>query len=133
MVRRGTHAHVGPQKEEVGEAMTKTTNPTPNEIMEMSPEELTALAVKNLSLKKCPFCYAKATIIGTDNDRYCAVCTSGNCFASLGERYDRDAMPDHVFASIKEAAMAWNSRGPLKPFKWGMPSQKIKNARRKNK
>lgn len=111
----------------------KTTKPTPAEIMEMSPEELTILAVRDIVMKKCPFCQQKATVSGIEGQYY-AVCTSGDCFCSLGERYDRDAMPDHVFKTIKEATAAWNMRGRPKKFKWGIPSAKMKAAmRRKNK
>lgn len=73
-----------------------------------------------LRLKSCPFCGDKATIQG--EEMFYACCTSGNCFASLGERYDRDAMPDHIFYSRVEAAAAWNKR--QKKFKWGMTNVK---------
>lgn len=112
--------------------MTNNPQTTPEEIMNMTPEELTALAVRNTIIKKCPFCWSKATISGIEGQYY-AVCTSGNCFCSLGERYDRDGVPDHVFKTIKEAKDTWNTRGNVKKFRWGIPSAKLKAARRKKK
>lgn len=71
-------------------------------------------------LKSCPFCGDKATIQG--DWTFYVLCTSGNCFSALGERYDKDAMSDHVFLSRGEAAAAWNKRQTK--FKWGMTNAK---------
>jgi hypothetical protein len=38
------------------------------------------------------------------------VCLDQNCFWTLGEGYDRDAMPDHSFRSEEDAVTAWNTR-----------------------
>jgi hypothetical protein len=35
-----------------------------------------------------------------------------DCYAALGEVYDRDAMPDHHFAEMEDAIAAWNRRTP---------------------
>lgn len=43
------------------------------------------------------------------------VCLGENCWCSLGENYDRDAMPDHHFHDQVEAIAAWNHRASLPP------------------
>jgi hypothetical protein len=64
---------------------------------------------KETALKACPFCRHDAGI-GEGGGRYYVQCMSQTCFAALGERYDRDAMPEHAFATAEEAAAAWNRR-----------------------
>lgn len=60
-------------------------------------------------LKPCPFCRGEArTVAG--GDRWYVTCTEAECFCSLGEIYDRDAMPDHHFQTEQDAVAAWNTR-----------------------
>lgn len=66
-------------------------------------------------LKPCPFCGHRADIFGDDNDGYCVQCRApenrdGNCFAAMGENYDRSAMPEHMYPTAEDAAAAWNRR-----------------------
>ena len=61
------------------------------------------------TLLPCPFCGRSAHFGGTETSVYVA-CDSGDCFAAMGECYDRDAMPDHCFADEEAAAAAWNRR-----------------------
>lgn len=57
----------------------------------------------------CPFCGSPA-IVREDDDRFCVCCSSPQCACALGEGYDRDAMPNHSFASEENAIIAWNQR-----------------------
>lgn len=66
-------------------------------------------------LLPCPFCGSAAQIIGNDfcaSMCYYVTCTGPDCYCSVGEEYDRCAMPDHVFVSEDLAASAWNRRAP---------------------
>jgi phage/plasmid primase-like uncharacterized protein len=67
-------------------------------------------------LKPCPFCGNGAHVRDDDENYrgagFCVVCDSVDCFAALGEGYDRDAMPEHRFATEEEAIEAWNRRTP---------------------
>jgi hypothetical protein len=38
------------------------------------------------------------------------VCMSPDCWCSMGENWDRDAMPDHQFRDEESAVAAWNHR-----------------------
>ena len=62
-------------------------------------------------LKPCPFCGGEAKICGPDDERMSYVaCSNIACYCALGEDYDRDAMPDHSFATEEDATKAWNTR-----------------------
>ena len=61
------------------------------------------------SLLPCPFCGSPAHFGGDEKSVYVA-CDSIDCFAAVGECYDRDAMPEHSFADEEAAAAAWNRR-----------------------
>lgn len=63
------------------------------------------------SLLPCPFCGSSAHFSGDRYSVYVA-CDSAECFAAVGECYDRDGMPDHCFADEEAAAKAWNRRAP---------------------
>lgn len=64
-----------------------------------------------VTLLPCPFCGGDAAIRGGSREGgYCVVCMNVGCFCALGEGYDRDAMPDHSFATEEEAAEKWNRR-----------------------
>ena len=65
-----------------------------------------------MELKPCPFCGGNGRIAG-DERLYYVTCMSVHCYASIGEIYDRDAMPDHAFSASEDAAAAWNHRVPL--------------------
>lgn len=60
-------------------------------------------------LKECPFC-GSAAILQDGGGKYYVVCSSVDCFCAVGEGYDRDAMPDHVFDTPEAATTAWNAR-----------------------
>lgn len=64
---------------------------------------------EKLKLLPCPFCGTDAMIQEGDG-RYYAVCNSIECYCALGEAYDRDAMPNHIFYDAETAASAWNKR-----------------------
>lgn len=70
---------------------------------------------KDESLLPCPFCGASARIGGTETMFYVA-CDSIDCYCCVGESYDRDAMPDHSFASEHDAIAAWNRRAAHEPL-----------------
>lgn len=61
------------------------------------------------TLEPCPFCGGNG-VIREDHGRYYATCDGVDCFVCVGESYDRDAMPDHLFLSEEDAAAAWNRR-----------------------
>lgn len=63
------------------------------------------------SLLPCPFCGSSAHFSGDSHSVYVA-CDSHDCFAAVGECYDRDGMPDHCFEDEAKAAAAWNRRAP---------------------
>lgn len=68
-------------------------------------------------LLPCPFCGDQA-FVRDDTEwhgGFCVLCSSRSCFCALGEGYDRDAMPDHVFVDADEAIAAWNCRAPQEP------------------
>lgn len=60
----------------------------------------------------CPFCGGEAMLRDDTSAHggFCVLCSSKDCFCALGEGYDRDAMPDHVFVDGDEAIAAWNRR-----------------------
>ena len=64
------------------------------------------------SLLPCPFCGGEARICGDISDRngVYVVCMSPDCWCSMGEHWDRDAMPDHQFRDEESAVAAWNRR-----------------------
>jgi len=69
-------------------------------------------------IKLCPFCGSVAvvredTFCGVSKG-FCVVCTGSDCFCTLGEGYDRDAIPDHCFSTEQEAIKAWNTRAEVK-------------------
>lgn len=67
-------------------------------------------------LLPCPFCGASGCVIGEEdgwNTMFYAACTNQECFCAIGERYDRDAMPEHRFQSEQEATSAWQARAAL--------------------
>lgn len=68
------------------------------------PEELTP----------CPFC-GSAGLIQNDAGKYFATCYSHECGCCVGEAYDRDAMPDHMFYDEDAATAAWNRRAAISP------------------
>lgn len=64
-------------------------------------------------LKPCPFCGSPGNVAGDEfngHSSYYATCTSVDCFCCVGEAWDRDALPDHQFATEQQAAEAWNKR-----------------------
>lgn len=63
-------------------------------------------------LKPCPFCGSHAKVLGSDenNEGFYASCMGDNCWATVGENYDRDAMPDHMFRTEEIATTTWNTR-----------------------
>jgi hypothetical protein len=70
-------------------------------------------------LLPCPFCGGEAILNEGDGKFYvaCLKLEPGalphrKCFATLGENYDRDAMPDHMYHSAEDATRAWNRRTP---------------------
>ncbi len=61
------------------------------------------------ALLPCPFCGSSAHFGGDRYSIYVA-CDSIDCYAAMGESYDRDGMDDHSFADEETAAKAWNRR-----------------------
>lgn len=61
------------------------------------------------ALLPCPFC-GQEGVIRSDYGHFFATCSGIECFCCVGEAYDRDAMPNHMFCSEDEAAAAWNRR-----------------------
>jgi hypothetical protein len=62
-------------------------------------------------LKPCPFCGGDAIVRDADeHTQFYVACQTLDCYCCVGESYDRDAMPDHVFRSAEDAAAAWNHR-----------------------
>lgn len=64
-------------------------------------------------LKPCPFCGSDAHIDGGEDYGFYATCGSADCFCCVGEAYDRDAMPEHMFIERDAAIAAWNRRAPM--------------------
>jgi hypothetical protein len=62
------------------------------------------------ALLPCPFCGSSAHFGGDQKNGVYVACDSIDCFATMGECYDRDAMPDHSFSAEEQAATAWNRR-----------------------
>lgn len=60
-------------------------------------------------LRRCPFCKGRARSV-EGGRRYYVACETPECFCALGERYDRDAMPDHAFETRVDAEKTWNRR-----------------------
>ena len=62
-------------------------------------------------LKSCPFCGSDGLIQKeSDGGSMFVYCDGPGCWVSLGENYDRDAMPDHAFYDEDAAIAAWNTR-----------------------
>lgn len=61
-----------------------------------------------VELKPCPFCGGDGKLTGNERDGFHAGCSQ--CFCEVGEAFDRDAMPDHMFRTKDEAIAAWNTR-----------------------
>lgn len=59
-------------------------------------------------LKPCPFCGKQGHIEGSERDGFYASCRE--CYCCVGEAYDRDAMPSHMFQSEEAVTEAWNRR-----------------------
>ena len=59
-------------------------------------------------LKPCPFCGKQGYIEGSERDGFYASCRE--CYCCVGEAYDRDAMPSHMFQSEEAVTEAWNRR-----------------------
>jgi hypothetical protein len=67
-------------------------------------------------LLPCPRCGGGAEVFPDESDAgYYVMCAQPaypfeKCWLSLGEEYDRDAMPQHAFRTKEEAITAWNTR-----------------------
>ncbi len=61
-------------------------------------------------LKPCPLCGGGAQTFGSSLSGFYTACTNLDCCCSVGEAYDKDAMPDHQFATEALAEAAWNRR-----------------------
>jgi hypothetical protein len=72
---------------------------------------------KKIELLPCPFCGGEAKICGEDygngTGAYYVSCINDMCWCALGEMWDRDAMPDHMFGDEETAATYWNTRTPI--------------------
>ena len=69
--------------------------------------------IENIVMLPCPFCGSPGTVAGNEfygHSSFYATCTSVDCFCCVGEAWDRDACPDHQFATEQQAADAWNKR-----------------------
>jgi len=64
-------------------------------------------------LKACPFCGGAAVVRGDEREGFFATCAEVDCFCCVGEAYDRDAWPEHMFRTEDEAVAAWNRRAPV--------------------
>ena len=72
-----------------------------------------AIAQAN-ELMACPFCGYDALMRGDERGGFFVQCArpSSDCFAAMGENYDLDAMPEHMYRHEESAAAAWNRRTP---------------------
>lgn len=62
-------------------------------------------------LKPCPFCGSEGWISEPFDDcRFYVSCQGKECWASIGENYDTDGLPDHRYYSREAAVAAWNTR-----------------------
>lgn len=66
-------------------------------------------AMNDKTLLPCPFCGGEAYTTDSDNKWFVSC---HDCYACVGEGYDADAWPDHMFYSKAEAIAAWNTRAP---------------------
>lgn len=88
-------------------------------------------------LGPCPRCGGGAEVFPEEQSisggGYYVACSQpkfpiDECWLSLGEEYDRDAMPQHRFATKEDAIRAWNTRnliGEDKQFGAGIMSNDI--------
>ncbi len=60
-------------------------------------------------LLPCPFCGNHAHV-SEGGHKYYVACDSSDCYCAVGEAYDRDAMPEHMFYEAEAAIAAWNKR-----------------------
>lgn len=72
------------------------------------------------ALLPCPFCGRSAQVVIEDTpDGDCFVrCDTEGCWATIGENYDGDAMPNHMFKyedGPGKAAATWNRRASINP------------------
>ena len=59
--------------------------------------------MSDVKLLPCPFCGSEAHLQEVTDNYMCFVCCMGAaCWCSVGENYDRDAMPDHKFFTREE-------------------------------
>lgn len=75
-------------------------------------------------LLPCPFCGGAAEVYPEEESftgsGYYVSCFQPafpvtECYCAVGENYDRDAMPEHVFPTKEAAIAAWNTRNdPLR-------------------
>ena len=75
-------------------------------------------------LKPCPFCGEDAKVYGDRGVGFFVGCLGqanpGNkCFAAIGENYDRDSWPEHLYQTEAEAVSAWNRRTEPTPESQG--------------
>lgn len=59
-------------------------------------------------LAPCPFCGGDGILLNYDERMFFVSCN--DCYCCVGEGYDRDAMPEHMFHNAEEATAAWNRR-----------------------
>lgn len=74
------------------------------------------MSIDERLLLRCPFCGATARIYESDylgQSCYYVACSNPLCGCAIGERYDRDACPDHQFATELDALEIWNRRVKL--------------------
>lgn len=68
-------------------------------------------------LQPCPFCGGEADLREANqsffvqcNEVIAGLLPHRRCYAAMGENYDRDAMPEHMYSTAEDAAAAWNRR-----------------------
>lgn len=63
-----------------------------------------------IDLKPCPFCGGKARAMSDDGRWYVACVGTDDCYAALGEAYDKYGDADHNYYQRDIAEAAWNAR-----------------------